>query len=164
MKRIIFKQIKIKNFLSIGKDEVSLDFSSGINLITGENQDKGGRNGVGKSSLIESIYWCLFGNTIRDIKKDKVIHNQSKKGCEVILDFEIETGNNKNVYRITRSLEPSKLVLETFSAQQTDDISLSSMPKTDEYIRELIGANEEVFQNSVTMSSNCWSTSFLNWP
>ena len=154
MKTIIFKQIKIKNFLSIGKDEVTLDFTSGINLITGENHDKGGRNGVGKSSLIESIYWCLFGNTIRDIKKDKVLHNQSKKGCEVILDFEIETGNNKNVYRITRSLEPSKLVLEAFTALHSDDISLSSMPKTDEYIRELIGANEEVFQNSVIMTAN----------
>ena len=154
MKKIVFKTIKIKNFLSIGKDEVTLDFSSGINLITGENHDKGGRNGVGKSSLIESIYWCLFGNTIRDIKKDKVLHNQSKKGCEVILDFEIETANNKNVYRITRSLEPSKLVLDTFSASHSDDISLSSMPKTDEYIRELIGANEEVFQNSVIMTAN----------
>jgi len=154
MKKIIFTQIKIKNFLSIGKNEVVLDFSSGINLITGENYDKGGRNGVGKSSLIESIYWCLFGNTIRDIKKDRVLHNQSKKGCEVILDFEIETGKNKNVYRITRSLEPSKLVLEAFTALHSDDISLSSMPKTDEYIRELIGANEEVFQNSVIMTAN----------
>ena len=154
MKRIIFKQIKIKNFLSVGKEEVSLDFSSGINLITGENHDKGGRNGVGKSSLIESIYWCLFGNTIRDIKKDRVLHNQSKKGCEVILDFGVETGKNKDVYRITRSLEPSKLVLEAFSALHSDDISLSSMPKTDEYIRELIGANEEVFQNSVIMTAN----------
>ena len=28
------------------------------------------------------------------------------------------------------------------------------MPKTDEYIRELIGANEEVFQNSVIMTAN----------
>jgi DNA repair exonuclease SbcCD ATPase subunit len=154
VKRIIFKQIKIKNFLSVGKEEVSLDFSSGINLITGENHDKGGRNGVGKSSLIESIYWCLFGNTIRDIKKDRVLHNQSKKGCEVILDFGVETGKNKDVYRITRSLEPSKLVLEAFSALHSDDISLSSMPKTDEYIRELIGANEEVFQNSVIMTAN----------
>ncbi len=154
MKRIIFKTIKIKNFLSIGKDEVSLDFISGINLITGENHDKGGRNGVGKSSLIESIYWCLFGNTIRDIKKDKVIHNQAKKGCEVTLDFEIETGANTDVYRITRSLEPSKLVLEKFSDLRSDDISLSSMPKTDEYIKELIGANEEVFQNSVIMTAN----------
>lgn len=152
MKKIVFKTIKIKNFLSIGKDEVTLDFSSGINLITGENQDKGGRNGVGKSSLIESIYWCLFGNTIRDIKKDKVLHNQSKKGCEVVLDFEL----NGNVYKITRSLDPSKVVLEKFSPDSfsAEDISLSSIPKTDEYIKELIGANEEVFQNSVIMTAN----------
>ena len=124
MKKIVFKTIKIKNFLSIGKDEVTLDFSSGINLITGENQDKGGRNGVGKSSLIESIYWCLFGNTIRDIKKDKVLHNQSKKGCEVVLEFEL----NGNIYKITRSLDPSKVVLEKFSPDSfsAEDISLSS--------------------------------------
>ena len=154
MKNIEFKTIKIKNFLSIGKDEVSLDFKTGINLITGENIDKGGRNGVGKSSLIESIYWCLFGSTIRDIKKDKIIHNQSKKGCEVVLNFDITENNNKTSYRITRSLEPSKLVLESITTQATEDISLSAIPKTDEYIKELIGANEEVFQNSVIMTAN----------
>jgi len=154
VKNIEFKTIKIKNFLSIGKDEVSLDFKTGINLITGENIDKGGRNGVGKSSLIESIYWCLFGSTIRDIKKDKIIHNQSKKGCEVVLNFDITENNNKTSYRITRSLEPSKLVLESITTQATEDISLSAIPKTDEYIKELIGANEEVFQNSVIMTAN----------
>ena len=154
MKTIKFKQIKIKNFLSIGKEEVILDFASGINLITGENLDKGGRNGVGKSSLIESIYWCLFGNTIRDIKKDKVLHNQSTKGCEVSLEFELIKGNERTFYKITRSLEPSKLSLEIITDLDKQDISLSTMPKTDEYIKELIGANEEVFQNSVIMTAN----------
>jgi DNA repair exonuclease SbcCD ATPase subunit len=154
LKTIKFKQIKIKNFLSIGKEEVILDFASGINLITGENLDKGGRNGVGKSSLIESIYWCLFGNTIRDIKKDKVLHNQSTKGCEVSLEFELIKGNERTFYKITRSLEPSKLSLEIITDLDKQDISLSTMPKTDEYIKELIGANEEVFQNSVIMTAN----------
>lgn len=154
MKKIIFNKVTIKNFLSIGKTQVSLDFKSGITLITGENLDKGGRNGVGKSSLIEAIYWCLFGNTIRDIKKDKVLHNQSKKGCEVVLNFNVHNGQDESSFRITRTLEPSKLVLENITDTETKDISLSSMPKTDEYIKELIGANEEVFQNSVIMTAN----------
>jgi len=154
VKKIKFNSISIKNFLSIGKEEVSLDFKKGISLITGENKDNGGRNGVGKSSLIESIYWALFGSTIRDIKKDKIVHNQSKGGSVVVLEFAIEDGKVSTSYKLTRSLEPSKLLLEKYGDLSLEDISLSTMPKTDEYIKQLIGANEEVFQNAVIMTAN----------
>lgn len=154
MRKINFNSILIKNFLSIGEEQLSLNFVSGVNLITGENTDNQSRNGVGKSSLIESIYWCLFGNTIRDIKKDKIIHNQSKKTCEVKLYFDINSGTNKSSYIITRTLEPSSLKLETSSDTKLEDISLSTIPKTEEYIKSLIGANEEVFQNAVVMTAN----------
>jgi DNA repair exonuclease SbcCD ATPase subunit len=154
VKKVNFSNISIKNFLSIGKEEVLLDFKKGTCLITGENKDNGGRNGVGKSSLIESIYWTLFGSTIRDIKKDRIVHNQSKGGTSVILNFSIEDGKESNRYKITRSLEPSKLLLEKYGDVSLEDISLSTMPKTDEYIKQLIGANEEVFQNAVIMTAN----------
>jgi DNA repair exonuclease SbcCD ATPase subunit len=154
VKKVYFSNIHIKNFLSVGEPGIDLTFNSGINLITGENRDKGGRNGVGKSTIVESLFWCLFGSTMRDIKKDKVIHNQVKKGCEVILFFNIEDGVNKTFYKLTRTLEPSKILLEKYGEVSLEDISLSSMPKTDEYIKELIGANEEVFQNAVIMTAN----------
>ena len=150
MKKVIFKKISIKNFLSIGDKSIELDFDSGISLITGINSDKGGRNGVGKSSLVESVYWCLFGSTIRDIKKDKVIHNQTDKNCVVSMEFIIEINNKSKKYKLTRSLEPTKIVL----LEDGNDITLSTMPKTDELIKELIGANEEVFQNAVIMTAN----------
>ena len=150
MKKVIFKKISIKNFLSIGDKSIELDFDSGISLITGINSDKGGRNGVGKSSLVESVYWCLFGSTIRDIKKDKVIHNQTDKNCVVSMEFIIEINNTSKKYKLTRSLEPTKIVL----LEDGNDITLSTMPKTDELIKELIGANEEVFQNAVIMTAN----------
>ena len=143
-------KISIKNFLSIGDKSIELDFDSGISLITGINSDKGGRNGVGKSSLVESVYWCLFGSTIRDIKKDKVIHNQTDKNCVVSMEFIIEINNTSKKYKLTRSLEPTKIVL----LEDGNDITLSTMPKTDELIKELIGANEEVFQNAVIMTAN----------
>jgi len=150
VKKVIFKKISIKNFLSIGDKSIELDFDSGISLITGINSDKGGRNGVGKSSLVESVYWCLFGSTIRDIKKDKVIHNQTDRNCVVSMEFIIEINNNSKKYKLTRSLEPTKIVL----VEDGNDITLSTMPKTDELIKELIGANEEVFQNAVIMTAN----------
>lgn len=150
MKKIIFNHLRIKNFLSVGDPGINLNFKSGITVITGENKDKDSRNGVGKSSIIESIYWALFGSTLRDIKKDKILHNQAKKECVVDLDFTVYQGDFIKNYTLSRSIEPNKIILKL----DGEDISLSSMPKTDAYIKELIGANEEVFQNAVIMSAN----------
>jgi DNA repair exonuclease SbcCD ATPase subunit len=150
VRQVIFEKINIQNFLSVGSPGIELNFQTGITILTGENRDKGGRNGVGKSSVIESIYWCLFGNTLRDIKRDKIIHNQSKENCFVCLNFCVKTQDSIKKYILTRSIEPSKVSLYC----NDEDITRSSMPKTDELIKEIIGANEEIFQNAVVMSSN----------
>lgn len=154
MRSIVFNSVKIQNFLSVGEDPLEIFFEKGVNLITGENKDKGGRNGVGKSTVIESLYWCLFGSTMRDIKKDKIIHHQTKKGCEVVLNFNIFDGNQSVPYTVTRSLEPSKVSVVSHIDQKDVDMTHSTMPETNEYIKELIGANEEVFQNAVIMTAN----------
>jgi DNA repair exonuclease SbcCD ATPase subunit len=150
VRKVSFKQIRIQNFLSVGKDPLILNYNSGISLITGENRDKGGRNGVGKSTVVESLYWALFGNTIREIKRDKIIHNQSKGNCEVKLKFEVSSAGKLDQYILTRSAEPNGVSLLCNNV----DITRSSMPKTDELIKEIIGATEEVFQNAVIMSAN----------
>jgi DNA repair exonuclease SbcCD ATPase subunit len=150
VKKISFNSIKIQNFLSIGKDPLVIEFKKGITLITGENKDTGSKNGIGKSTISDAIYWCLFGNTIRDLKKDKIIHTKSKGDCEVSLSFSIENENNHKQYKIIRSIDPSKIFLFC----DDEDITPSTIPATDELIKHLIGGNEEVFQNSVIMSSN----------
>lgn len=150
MKKVQFNSVKIQNFLSIGKDPLEINFQKGINLITGENKDKGGKNGIGKSSILESIYWCLFGNTIRDIKKDKIIHNLSKKDCKVALDVSVESNSIIKNYLIVRSIEPTKISITC----DGEDVTHSTIPENDSFIKEIIGATEEVFQNAVIMSAN----------
>ena len=74
MKRINFKKISIKNFLSFGETPVVLEFKAGLHIITGINRDKSDRqNGLGKSAMMESLYFCIFGTTIRDLKKDLIL-------------------------------------------------------------------------------------------
>jgi DNA repair exonuclease SbcCD ATPase subunit len=150
MKKVTFNTVKIQNFLSVGKEPLEIVFQKGITLITGENKDKGGKNGIGKSSILESIYWGLFGNTIRDIKKDKIVHNLSKKDCKVTLDISVETTLGLKNYIITRSIEPTKISITC----DGDDVTHSTMPENDSFIKEIIGATEEVFQNAVIMSAN----------
>jgi DNA repair exonuclease SbcCD ATPase subunit len=150
MKKIIFETVTIKNFLSVGENELNLNFNSGISLITGDNKDTGGKNGIGKSTITDAIYWNLFGNTLRDLKKDKILHNKSKNNGKVDLTFKVEGDDGVKNYKISRYLEPSKIVLFCDSV----DITPSTIPSTDELIKKIIGGNEEVFKNSVIMSAN----------
>lgn len=151
MKKVQFKSISIQNFLSVGKEKIKISFDKGLNLITGENLDNNTRNGVGKSSLIEAIYWCLFGSTIRDIKNDKIVHNHSKESCEVILNFLLETSSGKSSsFEIKRTLNPSKIQI----LKDGENVTLSTIPANDEFIKKLIGGTEELFNNSVILTAN----------
>ena len=149
MKKINFKKLSIQNFLSVGEEKLILNFQNGINLITGLNKDKESKNGCGKTTILDALYWSIFGNTIRDIKKDRIVHNHSKETCSVELEFDI-TGLDGNTveYKIERTLNPSKVHLY----KKEIDTTYSTIQKTDEAILELIGANEELFRNSVIMS------------
>ncbi len=151
MKQVNFKGIKVQNFLSVGEEPLILRYASGITLITGENRDKGGKNGSGKSGgIIDPLAWVLFGVTLRDIKKEQILHDKATSSGIVELEFEVVNNNTSTRYRITRQLEPNSVKLE----ENGEDITKSSMPKTDELIRSIIGADIEVFRNAILMSSN----------
>ena len=93
MKKIIFKKISVKNFLSVGSEPVVIDFKSGLHIITGLNKDKEDRrNGVGKSTIADAIYFAIFGDTLRELKKEHIVNNTNRENCEIILDFDIEGG------------------------------------------------------------------------
>ena len=84
MKFVNFNTIKIKNFLSIGNDEVEIDFKQGLNIITGINKDKQDRrNGVGKSTIADAIHFAIFGETIRELSKDFIVNTINKKNTVV---------------------------------------------------------------------------------
>ena len=154
MKKVNFKSVKIQNFLSVGDEPIVISFKNGITIITGENKDKGGKNGIGKSTISDATYWCLFGNTIRELKKSEIQHNKSKKDCNVVLTFSVKTEKNEQDYVLTRTLSPGKVELLVEGGQRYHDLTLSTIPETDKYIKDLIGANEEVFNNAVIMSAN----------
>jgi DNA repair exonuclease SbcCD ATPase subunit len=150
MKKITFEKVKIQNFLSVGNYGIELDFNKGINLINGLNKDNQSKNGVGKSTIADAIFWCLFGNSIREIKKEKLQHNKNDKNCLVCLNFSVQSETETKKYSITRYLNPSKVEIYC----EDENITQSTIQKNDEFIKVLIGGNEEVFNNSVIMTAN----------
>jgi DNA repair exonuclease SbcCD ATPase subunit len=148
---INFKTLIIKNFLSVGEVPVEINFQEGVNVITGTNYDKeDSKNGVGKSTIADALYFALFGTTIRELPKDLIVNSFSKKKCEVVLDIDIENGSGLSRYRITRTINPTKC----YMTKNGEDVTRSTMAKTNEYIQRLIMSNGKIFQNSVIMTIN----------
>jgi len=151
VRTVNFKTLTIKNFLSVGEVPVALNFQTGVNVITGTNYDKeDSKNGVGKSTIADALYFALFGTTIRELSKDLIVNSFTKKKCEVVLDFDIENGNGLSRYRITRTINPTKCYI----TKNSDDITRSTMAKTNDYIQKLVLSNGKIFQNSVIMTIN----------
>ncbi len=151
MKYVNFDTVKIKNFLSIGNEEVEIDFKQGLNIITGINKDKQDRrNGVGKSTIADAIHFAIFGETIRELSKDFIVNSINKKNTVVQLNFTVNENNNIKKYKIVRKLKPTKCYL------LVDDVDLteSTIPNTNKKIKNIVSGSPEVFQNCVIMSLN----------
>jgi DNA repair exonuclease SbcCD ATPase subunit len=151
MKYVTFKQLKIKNFLSIGDEEVVIDFKKGVHIITGVNRDKEDRrNGVGKSTIADAIYFAIFGVCLRDIKKDLISNNVTNNQCEVQLEFNVNSSIGNDDFVIVRQLNPSKLYVFKNTVDKTRD----SISNTNDYISEVLSSSQEIFQNCVIMTLN----------
>lgn len=151
MHLVNFKTLEVKNFLSIGNTPVNLNFKSGVNIITGINLDKeDSKNGVGKSTVVEALHFALFGTTIRELNKDLIVNSKTKKDCETKLTFDITHNGTTHCYQIIRTLQPTKC----FISKDGEDVTRSTLPKTNEFISKLIHSNSKIFQNSVIMTIN----------
>jgi len=103
--KIEFHSISFRNFLTFGNQTQKFELKSGLNLITGLDQSTGRSNGAGKSSLLESICFALYGRTNRSIIKEKIVNWKNRKNCEVEAQFSI----GANHYKIRRGIKPDFL-------------------------------------------------------
>jgi DNA repair exonuclease SbcCD ATPase subunit len=91
--------VSAKNFMSIGNTPIELDLTKHTkSLIIG-------KNGNGKSVLIEAIIFALYGKPYRKINKGALVNSINGKGCEVIVKFQV----NDKQYKIVRTIKPDSL-------------------------------------------------------
>lgn len=151
MKTVNFTRIAIQNFLSVGEEPVVVDFKRGLHVLTGRNIDKPERrNAVGKSTVADSLYFAIFGETLREIKKDLIVNNITGGKTHVELDFEVDSPRGNNKFKIIRTLSPTKLTVFKDGNDKTRD----SIANTTKYICEVLSASPAIFQNCVIMTVN----------
>jgi len=151
MKKVSFKKLSIVNFLSIGEDPVTVEFKKGLHVITGNNKDKPDRrNAIGKSTIADALYFSIFGESLRELKKDLIPNNLTNGKTHVELDFDLDSPKGKNEYKIIRTLSPSKVFIFKDGIDKTRD----SIKNTTKYISEVLSASPAIFQNCVIMTVN----------
>ena len=151
MKYVNFNKVIIRNFLSVGSEPVQVEFNTGLNIITGNNKDKvDRRNGVGKSTIADAVYFAIFGTTLRELKKDHIINNVTQRDCVVELYFTVNVDGTSSEYHIIRQLAPSKCKLY----KDDEDITRDSISNTTEFVCKLLNTTPDVFQNCVIMTIN----------
>lgn len=140
---INFKSTKLKNFVSFKDEEIEFDKYQGFINIFGSNKsdDTAKSNGSGKSSLFNSICWCLTGQTIQGSKKVENIFcsGETKVELNFILD-------NKN-YTIIRSKNPSNLKIFL----DDKDISGKGIRDTEKIVKELLPDIETIISSVVVL-------------
>jgi len=94
---VIFHKISWKNFLSTGNTKIEINLrESPTTLIIG-------KNGSGKSTILDALCFALFNKPYRIIKKDQMINTINNADSMVEVDFSI----GPKAYRVRRGIKPS---------------------------------------------------------
>lgn len=135
-----FHKVEFKNFLSYGAAPtvINLDYD-GITCIVG-------RNGAGKSSILEAICFALFGKAYRAVNKGDLVNTVNKKGCLVTLHL----SHKGHEYRIVRGMSPN--VFEIYD----NDVLIPVPPDVREYqnkLQALLRINYKNFAQSIIIGN-----------
>jgi len=158
---IVFKNITIKNFMSVGNVTQALNLNAdGLTLVLGNNLDLGGdgaRNGVGKTTIVNALSFALYGDALTTIRKHNLINKTNGKNMLVTLEFE----KNGEKFKIERGRSPNVLhfyINDNKLGEATDE-GQGENRVTQKEIDRLIGMGKEMFKHLVAL--NTYTQPFL---
>lgn len=140
---------ELVNFRSyVGKHFFSFPTANGLYSVTGNNlvNPRLEANGVGKSTLLDAIFWCFYGHTTRGLRSGDVI-SYGQKHCSVTVNITI--GTVKTIIKRTQS--PNSLTLEQDG---------KGRPVEQDAVTKALRLSPEAFLHSVMLSQ--FGDSFLN--
>lgn len=143
--------LKLSNFLSYGEDPQTLDFSQfHVACLSG-------KNGQGKSALLDAITWVLWGQGRKSSgghKPDEELLRIGARRMQVELVFDVEGVRYRvmRAYQRSASGKTSKAVMElqVLDADTAEGrpITRSSIRQTEQALDEILGLDYNTFINS----------------
>jgi exonuclease SbcC len=133
---MILDRLYLENFKRFKIAEIN--FRNGITGIVGGN-------GTGKSSVVEAIFFALFGVSDKSLPSEYIVSSFAVGPCKVQLDFSICTDR----YTITRTFSKGKTVRHDATLTANGVVRASGVSQVDIEIRRILGMGPVDFRNTV---------------
>lgn len=139
---IIFETIRYKNFLSSGNNFTEIKLNThGNNVIIG-------KNGAGKSTILDALTFVLFNKPFRKINKPQLVNTINGKDCCVEIEFSV----GKKSYKIIRSMKPNKFEVYVDGEMMNQDAAAADQQKFLE--QTILKLNYKSFTQIVVLGSS----------
>ena len=139
---IIFETIRYKNFLSSGNNFTEIKLNThGNNVIIG-------KNGAGKSTILDALTFVLFNKPFRKINKPQLVNTINGKDCCVEVEFSV----GKKSYKIIRSMKPNKFEVYVDGEMMNQDAAAADQQKFLE--QTILKLNYKSFTQIVVLGSS----------
>lgn len=138
---IVFKSIQWSNFLSTGSvpNKVILNESPSVLIV--------GKNGEGKSTMLDAICFALFGKPFRNVNKNQLINSINKKNCLVEVHFMV----SNREYKVIRGIKPNIFEIWVDGNLINSDAALKDYQKVLE--QQILKLNYKTFNQVVILGS-----------
>ena len=138
---IIFKSVEWKNFLSTGNtaNKVLLNRSTTTLIV--------GKNGEGKSTILDALCFALFGKPFRNINKPQLINSINGKNCVTTVEFAV-AGKE---YKIIRAIKPNSFEIWCDGELMNQDAATRDYQKVLE--QQILKLNYKTFTQVVILGS-----------
>jgi DNA repair exonuclease SbcCD ATPase subunit len=135
---ITFHSVTSKNFMAIG------DIPITVNLDQHRVVGVRGKNSAGKSTIIESLTFALFGKSFRGSNKGQLVNTTNKKGTLVELDFTI----NHTKYKVSRGIKPDVFIIEKNGAPLDES---AASRDTQSVLESILGFDYSMFAKTIAL-------------
>lgn len=138
---IVFKSVQWKNFLSTGASPSKVELNShNTTLIVG-------KNGEGKSTILDALTFGLFNKPFRNISKTQLVNSINGKNCVVEVEFSIGTVN----YKLVRGIKPNIFDIFANGTLVNQDAAAKDYQKVLE--QQILKLNYKTFTQVVILGS-----------
>jgi DNA repair exonuclease SbcCD ATPase subunit len=138
---IVFKSASWKNFLSTGSQSSKVSLNKhGTTLIVG-------KNGEGKSTILDVLCFALFNKPFRDVNKNQLVNSINGKNCEVEVEFNI----GPIEYRVKRTIRPNTFEIYCNDELVNQDAAIKDYQKVLE--QQILKLNYKTFTQVVILGS-----------
>lgn len=130
------------NFLSTGNvvNKVQLNTHRSTLIV--------GKNGEGKSTILDALTFSLFGKPFRDINKNQLINSINKKNCLVEVEFTVSGSK----YKVCRGIKPNVFTIECDGIIINKDAALKDYQKVLE--QQILNLNYKTFTQVIILGSS----------